>query len=112
MEEKTIRRSSGARASKEIKKKTPVRRGRKPIEKQPETKTIIIKAKDNRGRKKIIKEDENTVTRRKKDEEIRSVKTRRTTRKTKTEEFGFKKEKLRIIPLGGLHEIGKNITVF
>ena len=67
MEEKTIRRSSGARASKEIKKKTPVRRGRKPIEKQPETKTIIIKAKDNRGRKKIIKEDENTVTRRKKD---------------------------------------------
>ena len=112
MEEKTTRRSSVARTSKEIKKKTPVRRGRKPIEKQQETKTIIIKAKDNRGRKKIIKEDENTVTRRKKDEEIRSVKTRRTTRKTKTEEFGFKKEKLRIIPLGGLHEIGKNITVF
>ena len=28
------------------------------------------------------------------------------------EEFGFKKPKLRIIPLGGLHEIGKNITVF
>ena len=113
MEEKTTRRSSGVRTSKEIKKKTPVRRGRKPIEKQQETKTIIIKAKDNRGRKKIIKEDENTVTRRrKKDEEVKSVKTRRTTRKTKTEEFGFKKEKLRIIPLGGLHEIGKNITVF
>ena len=29
-----------------------------------------------------------------------------------TEQFGFKKPKLRIIPLGGLHEIGKNITVF
>ena len=28
------------------------------------------------------------------------------------EEFGFKRPKLRIIPLGGLHEIGKNITVF
>ena len=27
-------------------------------------------------------------------------------------EFGFKKEKLKIIPLGGLHEIGKNITAF
>ena len=37
------------------------------------------------------------------------------TRKKKTteqEDFAFKKSKLRIIPLGGLHEIGKNITVF
>ena len=34
-------------------------------------------------------------------------------RSTKSEEkFGFKRPKLRIIPLGGLHEIGKNITVF
>lgn len=30
----------------------------------------------------------------------------------KNEEFQFKKENLKIIPLGGLHEIGKNITVF
>lgn len=28
------------------------------------------------------------------------------------EEFSFKKEKLKIIPLGGLQEVGKNITVF
>ena len=34
------------------------------------------------------------------------------TRKTEEEQFGFKRPKLRIIPLGGLHEIGKNITVF
>jgi len=44
-------------------------------------------------------------------------KTRRTnTKNIKTtnseEQFGFKRPKLRIIPLGGLHEIGKNITVF
>ena len=32
--------------------------------------------------------------------------------KNKDEQFGFKRPKLRIIPLGGLHEIGKNITVF
>ena len=32
--------------------------------------------------------------------------------KNKEEQFGFKRPKLRIIPLGGLHEIGKNITVF
>ena len=29
-----------------------------------------------------------------------------------TEGFGFKKSRLKIIPLGGLHEVGKNITVF
>ena len=33
-------------------------------------------------------------------------------KKTKKEDFEFKKSKLKIIPLGGLHEIGKNITVF
>ena len=27
-------------------------------------------------------------------------------------DFNFKKSNLKIIPLGGLHEIGKNITVF
>ena len=30
----------------------------------------------------------------------------------KKEDFQFKKENLKVIPLGGLHEIGKNITVF
>ena len=48
-----------------------------------------------------------------KDREI--SKTQRRTRKnsTKQEEKNvFKKSKLKIIPLGGLHEIGKNITVF
>lgn len=33
-------------------------------------------------------------------------------KKENNQEFGFKKEKLKIIPLGGLLEIGKNITVF
>ena len=33
-------------------------------------------------------------------------------RESKTEEIKFKKENLKIIPLGGLLEIGKNITVF
>lgn len=39
----------------------------------------------------------------------------KTTKKTRTTRKGnniFKKSKLKIIPLGGLHEVGKNITVF
>lgn len=35
-----------------------------------------------------------------------------TVKAEKKEDFQFKKENLKVIPLGGLHEIGKNITVF
>ena len=33
-------------------------------------------------------------------------------RRTNNKDFIFKKDTIKIIPLGGLHEIGKNITVF
>ena len=36
----------------------------------------------------------------------------RKTNKVNNKDFTFKKETIKIIPLGGLHEIGKNITVF
>ena len=38
--------------------------------------------------------------------------TKRTTKVVTKEEFRFKKPNLKIIPLGGIEEIGKNITVF
>ena len=48
-----------------------------------------------------------------KKEENREVKTIRAKKKRKKETDAiFKKSNLKIIPLGGLHEIGKNITVF
>ena len=43
---------------------------------------------------------------------IRPYKKRNTNKSNKQENAIFKKSKLKIIPLGGLHEIGKNITVF
>lgn len=42
----------------------------------------------------------------------RPYKKRNTNKSNKQEDTIFKKSKLKIIPLGGLHEIGKNITVF
>ena len=42
----------------------------------------------------------------------KSVRTRTTSRTTKKTRGIFKASKLKIIPLGGLHEVGKNITVF
>ncbi|MCI8486586.1 MAG: RNase J family beta-CASP ribonuclease [Clostridia bacterium] len=48
--------------------------------------------------------------------EVKKVERKPRTRKVKSEnkdnKFGFKKPNLKIIPLGGLEEIGKNITVF
>ena len=50
-------------------------------------------------------------------ESVKQVRNKTNTRKTKKgttkqEDFRFKPSNLKIIPLGGLHEIGKNITVF
>ena len=50
-------------------------------------------------------------------ENVKQTRSKTNTRKTKKgtakqEDFRFKSSNLKIIPLGGLHEIGKNITVF
>ena len=52
-----------------------------------------------------------------KSENVKQTRTRTNTRRTKKtvgtqENFRFKPSNLKIIPLGGLHEIGKNMTVF
>ena len=62
-----------------------------------------------RGRKKTqsIQSQENKSLTIKQNNSLNAVSTEK-----KEEDFGFKKSKLKIIPLGGLHEIGKNITVF
>ncbi len=65
------------------------------------------------GEELDIKNDKNTVKEKTKKRNYRPRKKK--TVKTKEEQFEqvrFKKEKLKIIPLGGLLEIGKNITVF
>ena len=62
-------------------------------------------------RKRVQKETENLIKENKHEHE--EVKRTRTNRRTKKENNTiFKKPSLKIIPLGGLHEIGKNITVF
>ena len=72
----------------------------------------------NRKKKEFNNESKETKNLREKNMEIKSDKNRevkpiRTRRKRKKESDNmFKKSSLKIIPLGGLHEIGKNITVF
>ncbi len=76
-----------------------------------------IKRKEARARKeKHSVKQEKTIKKQKDNEKIERPKnniTRRPRRKAKAlEEVRFKKSPLKVIPLGGLLEIGKNITVF
>ncbi len=72
----------------------------------------IKKRTNNRGVKKT--QTKNTRTKKESLENKNMVTKKRPYKKKnqKKENTIFKKSKLKIIPLGGLHEIGKNITVF
>lgn len=71
-----------------------------------------IKKTARRTTRKINKEKEETkalVVR--KESALKELPKEKALKKV-TEKVGFKKPRLKIIPLGGLHEVGKNITVF
>ena len=83
----------------------------------PRKKRIVKKTKENKAEVKNINQEvkkERTIKEITEDlkKEKKSPKMRDSKKKDDNLEFGFKKEKLKIIPLGGLQEIGKNITVF
>ena len=74
------------------------------------TATNLRKQKDENKKAEIKKIGETGKTRTKRIGEKRSLNNEK--RRQIKEESIFKKSKLKIIPLGGLHEVGKNITVF
>lgn len=83
----------------------------------PRKKRIVKKTKENKAEVKNVNQEvkkERTIKEITEDlkREKKSPKMRNSKKKDDNLEFGFKKEKLKIIPLGGLQEIGKNITVF
>ena len=94
---KTVAKSEVKEKNKDVEKssrntrKTSSRNTRKPREKREN------KIKENTEPKDLVVRGENAIVERK---------------TTKKHENIFKKSKLKIIPLGGLHEVGKNITVF
>ena len=66
---------------------------------------------NNEGKEiKKVNEKNNMEIKNEENKEVKQIKARRK-RKKETDTI-FKKSNLKIIPLGGLHEIGKNITVF
>ena len=84
-------------------RKSETKRGRRPS-----TKNELgqVRRKTTRRETKNINFSENNVQKELVDKSIIESRNKRTNK------FEFKKENLKIIPLGGLDEIGKNITVF
>ncbi len=93
-----------------ILKKEKEKKKRREIKMTKELKTKEKGLKENKPSKKQTKPKENL----KKEERKRNYPRKRSSQKINLEksDFQFKKSNLKIIPLGGLQEIGKNITVF
>ena len=110
--------STAQNAAKTIRRNTTNRRKRTPNTSK-EVKTEIVKNLNESKKIKKTEKKERTVqdiaADIKKDKEKKTRKpksTRSLAKRDDSLDFKFKKEKLKIIPLGGLQEIGKNITVF
>ncbi len=93
-----------------LKEKVQVKKAKSVSETAEKRKNTTRK---NTTKKNYNKNDERDLKEVKIEEKIENKKETKTrsTRRTKKQDI-FKKSKLKIIPLGGLHEIGKNITVF
>ena len=106
-------------AGKTIRRNTANRRKRTPNTQKEVKAEIVKKSNENKKIRKTEKKErtvQDIVADLKKDKEKKTTRRVKSTRSLAKRDdkldFAFKKEKLKIIPLGGLHEIGKNITVF
>ena len=106
-------------AGKTIRRNTANRRKRTPNTQKEVKAEIVKKSNENKKIRKTEKKErtvQDIVADLKKDKEKKTTRRAKSTRSLAKRDdkldFAFKKEKLKIIPLGGLQEIGKNITVF
>lgn len=101
-------------------RRNPANRRKRTLNTPKEVKAEIVKKSNESKKNRKTEKKERTVQDIVAD--LKQDKERKTTRRVKSTrslakrddklDFAFKKEKLKIIPLGGLQEIGKNITVF
>ncbi len=99
------------KATKPVNQNTNKTKSKKKVNKPVEPKNQIIKKQNNLP--KVTKNENLTPTLiRKKNKSIINLELENNPMPMIKEDFVFKKENLKIIPLGGIEEIGKNITVF
>ena len=117
-EENLEKRPTNNKAKVETKRKRVTKKEGENVKKTREGVKINTKSLENKKETRAVKQENTKTTKRENTRTVKSEKGKSTTnnqrRKTtrNTNKSIFKKSKLKIIPLGGLHEIGKNITVF
>ena len=94
-----IKKEGGKELIKEKSKKPYTKKSEKRVNKE------IKEEKNNIEKNSLNEEKDNTNN-------LKNKKSNKTNKTNKNNASIFKKSKLKIIPLGGLHEVGKNITVF
>ena len=96
-------------------RRKPVRRNynKKENKEKEEAKNEIRKERKTvkKTERKTTKKEETKALVVRKETALKEISREKALKKV-TEKVGFKKPRLKIIPLGGLHEVGKNITVF
>ena len=96
-------------------RRKPVRRNynKKENKEKEEAKNEVKKERKTvkKTERKTTKKEETKALVVRKETALKEISREKALKKV-TEKVGFKKPRLKIIPLGGLHEVGKNITVF
>ena len=114
-EEKLEKRPTNNKAKVETKRKRVTKKEGENVKKTREGVKRTAKSSETKRRTRAVEKESTSIAKRENAKMLKVGKStttqrRKTTRKTN--KSIFKKSKLKIIPLGGLHEIGKNITVF
>ena len=111
IKKKTTRKTSEGGNKTAVRKRTY----NKNIDKDNSREKKVTKNKEKKEKKEVKKESKKELNKGNNKDTSKEAKATRKPRVNKTNKKNnsiFKKSKLKIIPLGGLHEIGKNITVF
>lgn len=108
IKKKTTRKTSEGGSKTAVRKRTY----NKNIDKDNSREKKVTKNKETKEVKKESKKELNKGNNKDTSKETKATRKPRVNKTNKKNNSIFKKSKLKIIPLGGLHEIGKNITVF
>lgn len=118
LEENLEKRPTNSKAKVETRRKrvTKTKKEGENVKKTREGVKRTAKNSETKKRTRVVEKENAPVAKRENTKIAKTGKNTTTTQRRKTTRSTnksiFKKSKLKIIPLGGLHEIGKNITVF
>ena len=114
-EEKLEKRPTNNKAKVETKRKRVTKKEGENVKKTREGVKRTAKSSETKRRTRAVEKESTSIAKRENAKMVKAGKSTTTQRRKTTRNTNksiFKKSKLKIIPLGGLHEIGKNITVF